>query len=412
VIFKAKGFKGCSRVLFKFDDQNVAAASVNSHGLAIVKRALIPSSAQPGRHRVTATCSTLDYRIAVSSFQVIEEMHRTAFVGSIPKPGDVSLRLRDVVISAISGLLLLLLVAFPAELFNSTLEENYEEVRAWLRRPRQAMAAAGGFHQAKIFSAFVISGGVLYSLLSPDFGLNASTLASVLGLSAALAMTTAGFGLPASLYMRRRFKDWGRIAILPGTLVISIVFVAFSRILHMQPGLLYGLIAGFAFRHELNEREEGRLVAGSSLFVLLIAGIAWVLQASLAVATKPDAGFLLLTLDACLAGIFVIGLESLVIGMIPIRFLRGRSVMKWSKSAWALLFGLCASAFTLIFIRPSTTFGSSYRSETPVAYALFAGSLALMAVLFWAYFRLRPESWKPAHLRDTAEGEYEDIERF
>jgi hypothetical protein len=118
-----------------------------------------------------------------------------------------------------------------------------------------------------------------------------------------------------------------------------------------------------------------------------------------------------LVLEAALSGIFVIGLESLLISLIPLTFLRGKTVMRWSRTAWAALFGFAASSFVLIFITPDTG-SNNYNQPLSLAFAVFAGALGLLSILFWAYFRFRPERRKPAAFRTSVEGQFEDIARF
>ena len=71
-------------------------------------------------------------------------------------------------------------------------------------------------------------------------------------------MTTAGFGLPKNIYMRRRFGERGHLAVVPSTLAVSAVFVLLSLTVHLNPGLIYGIVAGFAFQRELAGHEDGR----------------------------------------------------------------------------------------------------------------------------------------------------------
>jgi hypothetical protein len=401
-------------VFFRFDRDQIGWAHPNSKGEATVDGVSVPGAVQPGHHTITAACSTGGRAVASSSFEVVDAaVHRSELVTRIPHPWQVDWSAKNVAASALAGLLLILVVALPAELFNSTLEENYEEVKAWFRLPRKVLAIAGGMRQGTALMAFVALGGVLYSALSSDFGFNWSSVALVLGTSIALIVTTVGFGLPANFYMHKRFGEWGRVAVLPGTLLVSVVFVAFSKLMGVQPGLLYGLLAGFTFRQKLGEKEHGRLTAGSSLLVLAICAAAWFAWSPVSTpAGKPNPSFVVLVLEAALTGTFVIGLESLLIGLIPLRFLRGTTILKWSRTAWACLFGVAMWAFVLIFLSPGNGYNSSYEHTFSITFGVFAVISALVSALFWAFFRFRPESWEPAAFRTTLEGEFEDIERF
>ncbi len=65
----------------------------------------------------------------------------------------------------------------------------------------------------------------------------------------------------------------------------------------------------------------------------------------------------------------------------------------------------------LVFLTPNAG-SNEYKVPLSIGFAVFAGALGLLSLLFWAYFRFRPETWKPVAFRTTAEGEFEDIVRL
>ena len=106
-------------------------------------------------------------------------------------------------------------------------------------------------------------------------------------------------------------------------------------------------------------------------------------------ADAPGASMGLLVLEATLGGIFWCGLDSLVIGLLPLRFLQGSEVRAWSRRAWLVLFAMTQLAFVHILLRPSTGYVADTRqSPTVVVVGLFV-AFALFSVAFWAYFRYR-----------------------
>ena len=54
--------------------------------------------------------------------------------GSIPGAGDVSTKAADLGISALAALLLLVVMGFIGELFNNTMETNYDRILAWWQK--------------------------------------------------------------------------------------------------------------------------------------------------------------------------------------------------------------------------------------------------------------------------------------
>jgi hypothetical protein len=75
--------------------------------------------------------------------------------------------------------------------------------------------------------------------------------------------------------------------------------------------------------------------------------------------------------------------------MMPVRYLPGEAVMRWSRIAWAALFGASAFAFLHVLVNPS----SGYLADTTIQPLLKVVALGVgfgvVSVLFWAYFRYR-----------------------
>src|SRR5437016_13156243 len=99
----------------------------------------------------------------------------------------------------------------------------------------------------------------------------------------------------------------------------------------------------------------GRLTSLAALSILIIALVTWAARAPVAAAAARDgAGFWVVATDACLAAIFVAGLTTLVFSLIPLPFLEGTKVTKWSRAAWVGLFALGLFAFVHILLQPSS----------------------------------------------------------
>jgi hypothetical protein len=282
----------------------------------------------------------------------------------------------------------MLAAAFPSELFNSTLDENYAEVRGWFGLAPSGDAGSRA-HQGLAFVAFVLLGGLLYGFLSPDLAFNRSSAALVLGLSLSLVVISVGFRLPHLIYLRHRDHEWVQFHVLPGTALVAIVCVTVSRLVHFQPGYLYGLIAGLSFRRRLATDTNGALTAASAIGVFVLAMAAWIARVPVsAAAARPGAGIWTLALESCLAAVTILGLETVVICLIPLRFVEGSKLAAWSRTAWAVVFGLCTFAFVHILLRPDSGYvaASTSRRTVAVLFLIFGA----LSVGFWAYFRFRP----------------------
>ena len=213
-----------------------------------------------------------------------------------PGPADISLDPVVIATSALAAAGIVLLIPFPSALFNSTLEENYDEIRGWFRfRRRRARpdddakaddeggpepggtatttaeaeaeasadeaTAEGGTAEASpeagaatpagasrvvdrfwatrvgIASFFLIA-GILYGFLDPTFGLTGDSLLLLVGILAALAVVIAGGDgrVPMGTGASQR-----RAGVVPGAaghaLVVALACVLVTRITDFQPGL-------------------------------------------------------------------------------------------------------------------------------------------------------------------------------
>jgi hypothetical protein len=306
------------------------------------------------------------------------------------EPRQLSLTLTSAVRNAGVAAALLALLAFPAQLFNETLREHYEEVRGWFGLKRTLTEVVGHVDQRLLVPFFLVGGGFLLAAVTPEFGFNASTLALVIGLSLAVGIVTVAFAVPNYAYFLGRFHERGKVLVLPGTVLIAAFCVAVSRLLHLQPGYLYGLLAVFLFRHDAGRKTTGELAGATAVLVIGLALLAWVARVPLAGQTMRTPGFWGLVVESALCGAFVLGLESVIVGLLPMRFLDGGRIQAWSRIAWALLFLVGLIVLVEVLFQP----GSGYVGHTSTAgkdsvaalYLVFGG----MSVGLWAYFRYRP----------------------
>ncbi len=388
------GGYACDTVYFFFDDLRIGSAKPDASGTVNRGDLAVPGQAKAGTHTLTSSCERTGEHVLTSTrFDVMPaELHRSALMTSLPQPRDISLDPARLFLSAVVALGVVLLIAFPFHLFNSVFEENYEEVRGWFGltpRPPDYVPR----HHRWLLIIFLASAGIICAALSRDFGLNRTTLVTSVGMSVAVLVTGLGFALPALLYMRRRYGYWGHLKLLPGSILVAIVTVGVSRLVGFEtPGYVYGLLGVFVFHHSLSRQSQGRVTSVTSLFVLAVCLTAWVARvpvSSMAAQADPSVGWVILEL--ILGGIFLLGLESLVVDLFPVRYLDGSRITAWSRVIWTALFAVALFVLVHVLLTP----GSGYVGKTndlgmaPVVIALFVG-FGLFSLAFWAYFRYRP----------------------
>jgi YVTN family beta-propeller protein len=263
----------------------------------------------------------------------------SSIAGSLPRPSDAFSSATTVIASAAVAVGGTLFLTFPAHLFNLTLHENYDALRAWwvalpdrLRRKRKGTttksdaegsakpdetaaepstaAAAGSLaepstaaavdspaepstaaavdspadaaHEASPtrerlrFVVVVLVGALFGALLDPRFGANERTAESYVAIVATVVLGTLLPALATALYHRASAGHAPyHLEALPGGLLIAAACVLVSRVANFQPGYLYGVVAGIAFTRTLAKKQKGHVVALSTLTTLTVAIVAW-----------------------------------------------------------------------------------------------------------------------------------------
>lgn len=325
---------------------------------------------------------------------------RAAFAEALPDPTEVSYDVPVAVRHLFLAGLLVLLIGFPAELFNKTLEENYPEIRSWFRRRRQRSHPPPASHPRQ-FIAFALVAALLYTALDPDVGANMATFRLLIGLVCAVAITTLVFELPIGFYSRRFCRRACALRTFPGAMALAVAFVVMSRLANFQPGYLYGLIAGYAaFDGSTSEEsEEGRGVVLGVLCLLVLSLGAWLAWIPVNQAAEDGAGFAVLLADAVLVAIFVAGLESLAFGLVPLRFLDGHKLAEWNRGLWVVLHVVAMFGFVHVLLDPRTDRVDMSSDASVVAMLGLFLVFGVLSVSFWGYFRFRRERTTTAMVR-------------
>jgi hypothetical protein len=305
------------------------------------------------------------------------------------------------------ALLIAFLAPFPGTLFNKTVESNYDEIRGWVggaRRRWNALVdavALGPLARVKRWLANVLTGragvfvfiamsALVYGFLSPSFGLDANSAALFLGLLVGLGLITAAFDLPLRLYHGRRTKghDRGVLRALWWTLLVAVICVVISRLAGFQPGYLYGLIVSIVFVTDISTREEGIGTWLASLWLLILSFAAWILLTFVRQGAFDP--WLSLFLQTVLVTFVVAGIETLAVGLLPLRFLPGHPLYRWRRAMWFPLFALAVFGYLLILVDPANGYLSD-DSRTPMLIGvIFLVTFGIVSIGTWAYFRFRP----------------------
>ena len=295
------------------------------------------------------------------------------------------------------AVLLMLLIGFPAQLFEATYEENEGRIKAFLARLhlRGRISRARGRSRVPApiaIAGFALFGALLYGLTDPNFGRDgAQTLLDAAGFLVALPLVTLAFEVPAERYARRGGRLPAKLRVVPAALVIALACAVVSFLGHFQPGYVYGLIAGYAALSttRLDRAASGRAVLAGSAGVALVALAAWMVWAPLdAALTGGGAETPQRFLDAALASVVIVGAQALAFQLLPLTFLDGHAVNQWSRTGWRVVYALALFALIAVTFHPRTR-SDTTDPQVSMMVALFA-LFGVASLAFWAWFRYRP----------------------
>ena len=316
--------------------------------------------------------------------------HGPTFAGSVEALTDIDLDADTVAGSALLALVLLLLMGFPAELFNDTVEANREVIAGWARRWHLGRpAGVTATHPRLTIAVYVLLTALVSALVDPHFGFDLESAAELAGFLVALGVVLLSFKLPPMLAHRRRTGELGRLTPLPWALAVAVLFVIVSRAADLRPGYLYGIVLGVLYSAEVPPREEGRETLLGSLWTLAAAVAAGLGLAGIRLLDLPADDLLGIAGETALAAILVLGMEATAFGLLPLRFLPGYAVYRFNRLAWAVTFGVSVFAFAQLLLGPDAGYLSHLTPEAFLAaLGVFAGFGAL-SLGTWAYFRFR-----------------------
>jgi hypothetical protein len=319
---------------------------------------------------------------------------RARMVRSISSPREIDNSLGQIVRNSLLGLLLMLLVAFPSEIFNSTLKAHEADVArhvsALHRRLKPLEDLLVRIPNSVSLVFFASMAALLWAVVDPAFGANRTTGALLLGLTGAIFVVTGVSMLIRAAFLKRRYELRGKLKTLPIGVVLAGLLIVMSRVAHFSPGYLFGIFATLAFTHSPSQKQSGRAVVVASLATIAVAFAAWLVWMPVKSATiAGHGGFGLLVLDALLSNLWVWSLQAIIFGLIPLKYLDGEDVVAWSRAGWLALYGFVMFLFVHTVMHPTTLrYGSNPDANITSMLYLFLGFMSA-AVAFWLYFRIR-----------------------
>ena len=254
------------------------------------------------------------------------------------------------------ALAILLLVAFPAELLNSTLSSNTSRLGRWFvaieRKTEQVTEWFTRVSRTRALAAAVLVAltAVIFGFVDPQYGFDPVSLRMTVSLAIGLFLITYVAAWISGSIARRAWGVTTQISLQPVALLFAVVGVVVARLLEFSPGFLIGLVIGLDLLSRVDAAVRARVVVLSTAVVASIAVVAWFAFSALVAASSGTPGWVELLISDALVATTAEGLTAALASLLPLGFLAGHEVFRHSKPLWAGTFIAVGALFALIVL--------------------------------------------------------------
>ena len=310
----------------------------------------------------------------------------------------------------ITGALLMVLLG-GASLFNEALEENLRGVRLtptlpgplavvndFGRRVWGAIAAAWAVivpgdtwvDRAIGPAALLIGTGFIYGFLEPGFGWNQRSMVIFLSLMASQGLIVLFYEGGKAWMLRRRAVHAG-MRLFPACVLIALISVGLSRLGGIEPGFVIGFVAAAVVigAQPTDVAMRGKAYGAVALGLLIVGVVAWLAAIPLHDLYLDHPSFWTALPTSISLLVFIVAIEGLLFSLIPLEFMDGSRIWRWSKLAWLGLFVPAALLFLQILFNDGDAYMDLIGSSRSAIGVLVL--LIYMVACFgtWAYFKRR-----------------------
>ncbi|HRN30290.1 MAG TPA: hypothetical protein PK890_11410, partial [Terrimesophilobacter sp.] len=281
----------------------------------------------------------------------------TSLTESVPTAMEVVLSPVSILTAGGMALALLILVALPTEILNTTISANsrrFGRVFTWFD---DATTRAGEW-LARVFRTTAVPAvllvaltAIVFSFSDPAVGFDVASLRLFASLGLALFIVTWVASRISEIILERRFGIESNLLLNPAALVFAVIGVVVARLLDFSPGFLIGLVIGLDLAANIAERSRIRAIVVQYSVIFGLSVAAW-LGYSLMVALQSDGptGWITAFVHDTLVAVVAEGLTAIAVAMLPLGFLDGKEVFDYSKKLWAGMFVVIGTAFALLVL--------------------------------------------------------------
>jgi hypothetical protein len=206
--------------------------------------------------------------------------------------------------------------------------------------------------------------------------------------------------------LARLWREKSRFNLYPANLFVAVLTVVFSRLLNLSPGVVFGTPGGADVDIPAAKRERREVILSFATLVVLatVGGIGWFVSGwVLTMLDAPIAERLVDTVAGILTPVqntglilFMVALETLFFESLPLAYGTGRTIFRWNKVVWGVIFVPIAFLFNHTLLNPQSGFLDSFFE--PNVYVLWALIFALVGftAALWFYFNVLDDMLREA----------------
>ena len=290
-------------------------------------------------------------------------------------------------------------VLFSSVLLNQVLQDNRGEIdektgrltRPFRRFVKRSGGSLRGMAPAVVAAIVLAATGLIYGFLDPGFGFNRASL--LLFLSAILGigiMTYLCSGLEVAV-TRRAHGLAASVRPYPASIAVAIASVVVSRLMDLQPGVVYGFVASTAITGPglVEGRKQGGITVFPVVAALALSIIAFAVVEPIRASDAAAASFFGQLAIGVGIIVFIGGIEGVAFNMIPLAVTDGGKLFAWRKPVWAAIALLSAFlAWHVLLNRDRQSFDAVRKASSLSILVIFA-FYSLLSLALWLYFRRR-----------------------
>lgn len=287
--------------------------------------------------------------------------------------------------NALLAILIFLVVGIACFLFNNVIEAHGDSINKFANKiPILNLFQGDKIYKRsfikKLFLLFILLlFGLIAAHISPDFNLFEQKNLGILIVTVVsiIVATYAKDTWRLVIASREGWPAFFKPNLLGLLLAIFCVFI--SRKLEIPPGYLFGIPMGLFIFSKGFEKNEGKFEFSALWWMFFMAILFWFAAPFV---QDYETIFDLTNL------LYVILLEGVFFELFPITFLPGKAIYKWSKVAWAFIFGTVSFLILQTLFNPNSTLASIKDQPPAMNTLIILGAFVIFSFVVWGIAKL------------------------